>query len=40
MRYLRYLPIVIPLVRRFARSPQGQAMLARGRAMMFGPGKP
>jgi RND superfamily putative drug exporter len=40
MRYLKYLPIVIPLVRRFARSPQGQAMIARGRAMVFGPGRP
>jgi len=32
MRFLRYLPIVLPMARRAWRSPQGQAMIAQAKA--------
>lgn len=32
LRLLRYLPIIIPLVRRLARSPQGKSAIARAKA--------
>ncbi len=32
VRFLRYLPIILPMARRAWRSPQGQAMIAQAKA--------
>jgi len=32
VRFLRYLPIILPMARRFWRSQEGQAMLAQAKA--------
>ena len=33
-RYLKYLPVVIPVVKKFLRSPQGQKALRKGRTLL------
>jgi hypothetical protein len=33
-RYIKYLPVIIPVVRKFLRSPQGQKALAKARTLL------
>jgi len=33
-RYLKYLPVIIPVVRKFLRSPQGQKALRKARTLL------
>jgi hypothetical protein len=37
-RYLKYLPVVIPVVKKFLRSPQGQKALAKARTLLSSKG--
>ena len=33
-RYFKYLPVIIPVVLKFLRSPQGKAALAKARSLL------